>query len=139
MKAKKELVTIPYPLTDADKADTSDRLLEIKLQKDALEEEKSKVTKQYKEQIDALEVKIDYEFSLLKKGIREGGKECMVRKNFHEQPPLIEYVNPDNEKDVFHSVEMEAEGHQLSPGDWVIDEDGKSSFVPEMETEEDEE
>ena len=132
--AKTQKVKVPFPLTDADKADALDRLLELKEQLSVKEAEKSDYIKEFNEESKTINNKMDYEFSLVKKGIREEEMELRVRKNFQVQPPMLQYVDLKDDNEVVHEVELPGEEYQLAPSDWVIDEKGKSSIVPEMET-----
>lgn len=137
--AKRELVTIPFPLTDSDKADAADRIVEIKNKMKVLDESKKNFITQYNEDRKDLDSELDTECEKIEKNIRTEEHTCRVRKNFKEQPPVLEYVDLEDDSKVMHSVPLEAEHHQLLPGDWLVEENGDMTTVPQMETAPDEE
>lgn len=131
MKVKAQKVNIPQPLTDADKADLAEVLLDLRSDKQDLEEAKQEFIKKHRDEVADIENKIDYQFKVLKNGNKMMEVKARIRKNFDAEPPAVEYVDPKDDDKVLHTVPMERDDYQLETGEWVV---GEVKPVPEAET-----
>ena len=133
MKKEAKPWKIPVKITAEDKAKLMDQVVKLRDQIKQKENDKDEL----KAKIKALDADVkEYEEDITNKVlIAKNGEEqryikCFVRKNFFNNPPVREYIDPENEEHVLWAEKLEPHEFQIVADEWVI---GTPQDAPEPE------
>lgn len=130
MKPKTEL--IPLPVEEGDKATMMDEIVNLKIEIESKESELVEMKARHKDEEKVIsdvikedEEKIESRIKQVRTGFVDKEVKCFKRKNFNATPPMMEYV--DKEENVLHAYILDETEFQIQTDEWVI---GDPSAVP---------
>ena len=123
MKKEAKNWKIPVKITDEDKAKLMDQVVKIRDNIKKKENEKDELKAKVKgldADIKEYEDEISNKILVAKNGEEHRYIKCLVRKNFFLNPPMREYIDPNNEEHVIYSEKLEPHEFQIVSNEWVI-------------------